>query len=286
LETIKTYYRLTKPGIIYGNAVTAAAGFLLASGRHIDAWLLLSMLVGLSLIIAAGCVFNNCIDRNIDSKMSRTKQRALVTGKVSTTAALLYAAVLGAAGSLLLGLFTNTLTLLIALSGLFAYTVLYSIWKRRSSWGTVVGSLSGAVPPVVGYCAVTNRLDMGAFLLFLILVFWQMPHFYSIAIYRAREYKAARIPVLSLEKGVPITKTIILAYIVIFILTAAALSAFGYTGYSYLIIILAASLYWLWLGLKGYKLADSDRWARRMFGTSLLVITAFSAALAINAWLP
>jgi protoheme IX farnesyltransferase len=286
LETIKTYYRLTKPGIIYGNAVTAAAGFLLASGRHIDALLLLSMLVGLSLIIASGCVFNNCIDRDIDSKMSRTKQRALVTGKVSTAAALLYATVLGAAGSLTLGLFTNTLTLLIALGGLFAYTVLYSIWKRRSSWGTVVGSLSGAVPPVVGYCAVTNRLDLGSFLLFLILVFWQMPHFYSIAIYRAREYKAACIPVLSLEKGVSRTKTIILAYIAIFILAAAALSASGYTGYSYLIIILAASLYWLWLGLKGYKLADSDRWARRMFGTSLLVITAFSAGLAINAWLP
>jgi protoheme IX farnesyltransferase len=286
LETIKTYYRLTKPGIIYGNAVTAAAGFLLASGRHIDALLLLSMLVGLSLIIASGCVFNNCIDRDIDSKMSRTKQRALVTGKVSTAAALLYATVLGAAGSLTLGLFTNTLTLLIALGGLFAYTVLYSIWKRRSSWGTVVGSLSGAVPPVVGYCAVTNRLDLGSFLLFLILVFWQMPHFYSIAIYRAREYKAAGIPVLSLEKGVSRTKTIILAYIAIFILAAAALSASGYTGYSYLIIILAASLYWLWLGLKGYKLADSDRWARRMFGTSLLVITAFSAGLAINAWLP
>jgi len=163
INTLKTYYYLTKPGIIRGNAVTAAAGFLLAAGLHPDLGLFLATLVGLSLIVASACVLNNCLDRRIDAAMARTQRRALVRGLVSTRAAIIYATILGLTGAALLAAFTNLLTLGLALFGLFAYVVLYGIAKRRTVHGTVVGSISGAVPPVVGYTAVTGSLDHGAF---------------------------------------------------------------------------------------------------------------------------
>lgn len=244
------------------------------------------MLVGLSLVIASGCVFNNYIDMDIDAKMSRTKKRPLVAGTISVRNALIYAVTLGLAGGFILGAFTNMRALLSAMFGLFAYTVLYSFWKRRSSFGTVVGSISGAVPPVVGYLAVTDKFDSGAWLLFLILVCWQMPHFYAIAIYRAKEYKAAGIPVLPLKKGLLNAKVQIFGYIVAFTFAASALAAFGYGGYVYFVVVLVLSLYWLWLAAKGFKVKDSDRWARKMFGASLIIITAFSVVISLNSWVP
>lgn len=174
---IKTYYELTKPGIIFGNAVTTTAGFLLASKGDIDWWLFFATLIGLSLIIASACVFNNYIDREIDQKMTRTKNRALAKGLIPVQRAITFAICLGLIGVAFLDLYTNPLTLLVALTGFFVYVVVYGICKRRSVYGTLVGSIAGGVPPVVGYCAVSNQFDTGALLLFTTVALWQMPHF-------------------------------------------------------------------------------------------------------------
>jgi protoheme IX farnesyltransferase len=283
---LKEYYRLTKPGIVYGNDLPAIGAFLLASKGHVDFVLFLAMLGGLSLIIASSCVFNNYIDMDVDSKMARTKKRPLVAGTISVRNALIYAVTLGLAGGFILGAFTNMRTLLTAMFGMFAYTVLYSFWKRRSSFGTVVGSVSGAVPPVVGYLAVSDRFDSGAWVLFAILTFWQMPHFYAIAIYRSKDYKAAGIPVLPLRRGLLNTKVQILLYIIAFTFAVAALADFGYGGYTYFGTVMALSIYWLWLAAKGFKAKDENRWARKMFGASLIVITVFSVVIALNSWVP
>ena len=280
------YYRLTKPGIVYGNAITAAGGFLLASKRHIDIGLLLATLAGLSLIIASACVFNNYIDRDIDKKMVRTKKRALVSGIISGRNALIYASLLGLTGGLILGLFTNLLTLSIALAGLFAYVVLYGVGKRRTVHGTVIGSISGAVPPVVGYTAVTDRLDTGALLLFIILVCWQMPHFYAIAIYRSKDYTAAKIPVLPLKRGLRHTKIQMAGYILAFTAATIALAGFGYAGTAYLVVMVLVSLAWLRLALQGFKTKDDNAWARKLFRFSLIVTLTFSIMISLNAVLP
>jgi heme o synthase len=244
------------------------------------------MLGGLSLVIASACVFNNYLDRDIDAKMARTKKRALVSGSISGQNALIYAAVLGFAGSTILGIFTNTLTQLIALAGLFAYVVIYGIGKRRTVHGTVIGSISGAIPPVVGYCAVTGHLDTAALLLFLILVFWQMPHFYAIATYRSKDYAAARIPVLPLKYGLRNTKLQIVGYIAAFIVAAMLLSVFGYTGVSYTVVVAAAGLAWLKLALRGFNAMDDNIWAKKLFRFSLIVTLIFSLMISLNAWLP
>jgi protoheme IX farnesyltransferase len=282
----KTYYLLTKPGIIRGNLVTAIAGFFLASQGHVRGWLLLETMVGVSLVIASGCVFNNYIDRGIDAKMERTKKRALVNGSISATGALVYASVLGAGGFLVLAWYTNLLTVVLGLLGLFFYVVVYGVGKRRGVYGTVIGSISGALPPVAGYTAVSGRLDAGAAILFLILVCWQMPHFYAIALYRLKDYAAAGLPVLPVVKGPRTTKIQIMAYIITFTVAAVALTAFGYAGFTYLAVVILLGAGWLGLGARGFRAGDDQRWARKMFLFSLAVIMILSLTISLNAWLP
>lgn len=280
---LATYYKLTKPGIVYGNALSAIAGFLLAAKGHSNFGLFMTMLVGISFIIAAACVVNNYIDRNIDAKMKRTQKRALVTGQIKTWQALSFAAVLFVIGTFCLAAI-NPLALGLAWLGFFFYVVMYGIWKRRSPFGTVVGSVSGAMPIVVGYCAVTNNFDLGAWLLFLAMVCWQMPHFYSVAIYRSEDYKSAGIPVLPLVKGKLITRYYSLLYIAAYIVVTSLLAVYGYASYIYLAVMLALGGYWLLRGLQGFSTADEDRWAQNMFGHSLTVLLGFCVMLSLNSF--
>lgn len=282
----KTYYSLIKPGIIYGNAMTAVAGFLLASKGHVRIGLLLATLMGASLVIASGCVFNNYIDRSIDKKMARTKRRALVSGKVSGRSALMYATVLGVAGFLILALGVNALVVGIGVIGLLDYVIFYGIAKRRSVYGTLVGSISGATPVVAGYCAVTGHFDAAALILFFILAIWQMPHFYAIATYRHDDYAAASLPVLPVIKSMRITKLNIAVYIAGFVLATAALSIFGYAGYTYLGAMVLIGLAWLRLAIQGFWRHDDTKWARGLFGFSLVVLLVFSVLISLDAVLP
>lgn len=283
---LKTYYALAKPGIVYGNALTAAGGFLLGANGHPRLGLFVAALAGISLIIGGACAVNNYTDRGIDRHMTRTKGRGTATGSVSGAQALLFAAVLLAGGFACLILFVNWLVVALGAVAVADYLVLYAVWKRRSPFGTIVGSISGALPIVGGYCAATGRLDGGALILFLILVCWQMPHFYAIAMFRSKDYAAAGIPVLPLKKGITRTKRTIILYIVAFMAALTALTAWGYTGYVYLVAMLGLAGYWLLVGLRGLRAPDDVRWARRMFFCSLLMLPALSLLLALNPVLP
>ncbi len=271
---IKTYYLLTKPGIIMGNAITATSAFVLASRGQFDFLLFLATVIGLGFVIASACVFNNYIDRESDEKMERTKHRPLVQKLITEQKAILFAIALGFAGILMLALFTNLLATLLASAGFFVYVVLYSFTKYHSIYGTLVGSISGAMPPVVGYCAVSHHFDLGAFLFFLILVLWQMPHFFAIATYRYKDYLAASIPVLPVVKGMHRTKVHMVSYIIAFIPATFLLTFLGYTGYAYLAVAAFFGFYWLWLCIKGFKSTNDFAWGRKMFTFSLYTITA------------
>lgn len=279
---IRTYYLLTKPGIIMGNLITTVSGFALASRGHFDGWLFLATLIGLGCVIASACVFNNYIDRDLDRKMARTKHRALAQGLISGQSAIYFAIVLGCIGFTTLILYTNLLSVCVASIGFMIYVGLYSFWKSRTSYATIVGSISGAIPPVVGYCSVSHQFDMGAALLFMILVLWQMPHFYSIAIYRLTDYSAASIPILPQQKGNFITKVHMLLYIIAFIVATLMLIVFGYTGDAYLITAVILGLSWLYLCIRGFKSSDDQLWARNMFRLSLVIITLLSLMISID----
>lgn len=288
-STIGIYYSLTKPGVLYGNVLTAAAGFLLAAGhqKHFAAWLFVATIVGTTLVIASACVLNNYLDRDIDSIMERTKQRAIASGQVRGRNAVIFSIVLGVLGIACLALWVNWLVVAIGVIGFVDYVWLYgALSKRRSIHGTLVGSVSGAMPILAGYCAVSNKIDAGAVLVFAALFFWQMPEFYSISIYRHDEYKAAGVPVMSVIKGMRSTTVQIFIYTIAFVLATLLLTPFGYTGYVYLVIMALLGLYWLHLGWEGLHTQDSSAWARRMFHFSLIALLVYSAMLALGPLLP
>ena len=257
LALLKQYLNLAKPGIVFGNLISVTGGFFLASRGDANLALYFATALGVSLVIASGCVFNNYIDRDIDQKMERTRNRVLAQGLVSPAHAIVYAFALGVAGVAVLYAATNTLAVMLVLMGFVVYVGLYSLWlKRGSVYGTLVGSLSGAAPPVVGYCAVSNEFDAGAAILLLIFSLWQMPHSYAIAIFRFNDYQAANIPVLPVIKGISAAKRQIVLYIAAFVIATLMLTLSGYAGYSYFVVAALSGAYWLWMGVSGYKAVD------------------------------
>jgi protoheme IX farnesyltransferase len=274
---------VTKPGIIFGNAVAVLGGYFLAPHvQHIalDNFYLFWTLLGISFVIASGCVFNNYIDRDIDRLMERTKNRVLAKDELSPVVAISYAILLGLLGFGILFFYTNLLTVVISFIGFFIYAVIYSLFlKRRSILSTPIGAISGAVPPVAGYCAVTNNFDLGAVLAFLILFLWQMPHFYAIAIYRIKDFKAASLPVLPIRKDIRYTQIMMLVYISFFTLTTLLPTFFNYTGYFYSSVALCLGLIWLALGIKGFNIQDAKLWARKMFLFSIINLTLLCLTL-------
>lgn len=280
---IKQYLQVTKPGIIFGNLISVVGGFLLASKGSIDYPLFLATLLGVSLVVASGCVFNNYIDRDIDKKMERTKNRVLVKGLIAPSVSLVYATLLGIAGFALLYIAANPLAMWLAVMGFVVYVGVYSLYmKRHSVYGTLIGSLSGAAPPVIGYCAVTNEFDAGALILLAIFSLWQMPHSYAIAIFRFKDYQAANIPVLPVVKGISVAKNHITLYILAFMIATLMLTLGGYAGYKYLIVAAAVSVWWLGMALRGYKAENDSVWARKLFVFSIVAITSLSVMMSID----
>ncbi len=281
--SLKHFIQITKPGIIFGNVLSVAGGFFLASKGHVDIGLFLAAVIGTSLVVASGCVFNNCIDRDIDVKMERTKNRVLVQGLVSLKLALIYATVLGIVGVGLLYTKANALAALFAVIGFVIYVGFYSLYlKRRSVHGTLVGSLSGAMPPVIGYVAVSNTFDLAALTLLVMFSLWQMPHSYAIAIFRFNDYRAASIPVLPVKRGIRVAKRHILIYILAFLLATLMLTFGGYAGLNYLAVAAAMGMYWLYMAWTGYKAKDDTVWARKLFVFSIFTITALSVAMSLD----
>lgn len=283
LALLKQYLNLAKPGIVFGNLISVTGGFFLASRGDANLALYFATALGVSLVIASGCVFNNYIDRDIDQKMERTRNRVLAQGLVSPAHAIVYAFALGVAGVAVLYAATNTLAVMLVLMGFVVYVGLYSLWlKRGSVYGTLVGSLSGAAPPVVGYCAVSNEFDAGAAILLLIFSLWQMPHSYAIAIFRFNDYQAANIPVLPVIKGISAAKRQIVLYIAAFVVATLMLTLSGYAGYSYFVVAALSGAYWLWMGVSGYKAVDDRVWARKLFTFSIVSITMLSVMMSVD----
>lgn len=280
---IKQYLLVTKPGIIFGNLVSVIGGFLLASKGSLDIPLFLATITGVSLVIASGCAFNNYIDRDIDCIMERTRNRVLVKGLISAKVTLVYAAVLGVAGFALLWFMANPLATLLAFMGFVVYVGLYSLWlKRTSVYGTLVGSLSGAAPPVIGYCAVTNQFDIAALILLLIFSLWQMPHSYAIAIFRFKDYQSASIPVLPVKYGISVTKSHILRYVVAFAVMTLMLTLSGYAGYTYFIVAVLIGIGWSAMAIAGFKTQNDQVWAKKLFIFSIVAITALSVMMSVD----
>ncbi|MDW6004990.1 heme o synthase [Vibrio mangrovi] len=278
---IKGYLSITKPGIIVGNLISTAAGFFLAAkAESVTSMLLLYTLAGVALVIASGCVINNIFDRDIDSKMARTSQRLLVRGEINVDHAFIYALILLLSGTALLYQKTNPLAAVVVLLGYVFYVFFYTMWyKRTSVYGTLVGSISGAVPPLAGYLAVTNYVSLEGVLLFCLFCLWQMPHSYAIAMFRMQDYRQAGIPVLPVVSGIDKARKHMMAYVIAFNAVALGLYLVGNTGYEYLVVASAVCFMWTRVTFRRMTTDNFEAWSKAVFKHSLIVVMSFSAVL-------
>ncbi len=266
---VSEYYRLTKPGIVYGNSLHYLAGALFA-GLAVWQWqAVVGGLVGQALIIASACVVNNYIDRDIDTKMKRTHTRPSATRSISHARGGVFAAMLGAIGFTLLFVSTNALTVLLGVVAYISYTVLYTYSKRYTRHHTLIGVVPGALPAVAGYTSLTNSFDVVAGLLFIVVALWQLPHFYAIGVYRYKEYRAAGVPLLGDTLAPQTIKRIITALIALYAVSVAVFSFVWLNWLAALILMLLAA-WWFTSALLTYSSA-ADKWARGVFARSLVI---------------
>ncbi|HBU80824.1 MAG TPA: protoheme IX farnesyltransferase [Paenibacillus sp.] len=264
--TWKDFIHITKPGILRTNLIAVFGGFWLASQWDIDYGKLMLTLLGTVLIMASSCVFNNYFDRELDLKMERTRNRSLPTGRLTPKVVLSYAIILGVLGLIILFSFSGALAGLCGMFGMFVYVIMYTLWlKRSSTWSTSIGGLSGAMPPVIGYVAVTGRMDLGAWLLLAMLFLWQPPHFWALAIRRVEDYRAGGFPLLPVVKGIERTKIQMIPYLVLQIFVPILMYAYGYAGIFYLTVSLILSVLWLYYALIGFRAKNTDAWAKKVF---------------------
>ena len=263
---MRDWIELTKPRILQLNLIAAFGGYWLASRWTVDWTELWWVLLGTVFTMASSCVMNNVWDWKLDQRMIRTKDRPLAAGRLNRRLAWIYALVLGVCGEWILFVKVNVLCGWLGLLGMFVYMIVYTMWlKRTSTWSTSIGGISGAMPPIIGYCAYTNEVDAGAVLLFALLFLWQPAHFWSLAIRRVDEYRAAGFPLLPVEKGVRRTKLQMIPYVVLLLPTVIMIYMYDYAGLAFLTVSLAASMVWAWHTACGAASANTEKWARTNF---------------------
>lgn len=275
-----------KTGIIKSNLIPMIAALMLALYtyelnfiEHIPA--IIYAVLGSAAVIGAAGAYNNVYDRDIDQIMPRTKTRPTVTGELSAKTVLVAATILLIAGLVLLYL-ASPLAALMGFLGVFFYVVPYTMWtKRRTIWNTEVGSISGAMPPLIGWAAVAPDIwHPAAWALFLIMVIWQMPHFYAIAIRKKEDYAAASIPMLPVVKGERRTYIQSNVYLVLL-----SLSSFLFLPLSLGLTIVSfiLSVIWLYMSIIASKQKEEKKWANKMFAYSLFHMMAIFGTVIIYA---
>lgn len=277
---VGSYYQLAKPGIIYGNLLTAIAGYLMASHLSIVWSSFIGTVIGYSFVVGSACVFNNLYDRDIDKLMNRTSKRPSVEGSISLYAGLTFGTLILIIGLISLVLFTTLLSFMIACIGFIIYIPIYTYLKRKTHLATIVGALSGAMPILGGYLAYSANFTVGSLLIFLMMFFWQMPHFYAIAIFRLKDYQKAKVPVLPLVKTVHLTTYMMIVFSMLFFVTVVLLYINSSFSLLYLIILGFSSLIWLFINVLGLFVKEKFKWARQSFFVSLAVVLIMSLMIA------
>ena len=246
--SLRDYLELTKPKVVALMILTSIIGMFLSVPGMVPIDVLILGNVGIALCAGAAAVINHVVDRKIDLKMSRTLNRPVAKGRVSPYQALLFSTILGLIGMAILLVYINPLTAWLTLASLFGYAVLYTSYlKRATPQNIVIGGLAGAVPPLLGWTAVTGEVHGHALLLVLIIFAWTPPHFWALAVHRKDEYAKAEIPMLPVTHGEKYTKISILLYTVLMILVTLLPFAVGMSGWLYIsgaLILGAGFLYW------------------------------------------
>ena len=279
------YYALTKPRVVQLIVFCALIGMLLADTGWPDLPRAATATLGIWLVASAAAAFNCLVEQHIDARMARTAWRPTAKGELSSAQTLLFSTLLCAAGSALLYLWVNPLTMWLTFATFVGYAVIYTlVLKPLTPQNIVIGGASGAMPPVLGWAAMRDDVGPEALMMFLIIFLWTPPHFWALALYRAEDYRRAGLPMLPVTHGNEFTRLQVLLYT--FVLFAATLLPFvsGMSGWFYLASALALGALFIAHAWKLWR-AYSDALARKTFRFSILHLSLLFAALLVDHYL-
>jgi protoheme IX farnesyltransferase len=276
------FFQLTKPRVVSLIVFTAVIGMFLATPGMVPLKLLVFATIGIALVAGAAAAVNCLVEQKIDAVMARTRARPLPRGTLTSLQTLVFAGVVGGIGMWLLYRLVNPLTMWLTLGTFIGYAIVYTVvLKPLTPQNIVIGGASGAMPPVLGWAAVTGDVSQEALLLFLIIFAWTPPHFWALALYRKHEYAKAGVPMLPVTHGDKYTRLHVLLYSLILLAVTMLPFATRMSGLIYLVAALALGLVFVWYALRVY-LAYSDHVAHSTFRYSITYLAAIFAALLID----
>jgi protoheme IX farnesyltransferase len=284
----RQFYALTKPRVVQLIVFCALIGMVLAV-PGVPAWqdvrLALIACAGVWLVAGAAAAFNCLVEKGIDAKMRRTAWRPTARGELSDRQTLIFSAALCAIGSTILYVWVNPLTMWLTLGTFIGYAVIYTvILKPLTPQNIVIGGASGAMPPVLGWAAMTGNVDAQALILFLIIFLWTPPHFWALALYRVEDYRKSGLPMLPVTHGNEFTRLQILLYTLVLFAACLMPFAYGMSSWLYLAAALVLSAGFTWYGFRLWR-NYSDALARQTFRFSLIHLSALFAALLLDHYL-
>ena len=272
---------LVKPRILVMALITTAGGFALVPGAS-DTALLVTTLLGTALLVGAANTLNMYLERDIDGRMSRTRDRPLPAGRMDPGVALVFGVAQAGAAVPLLTFAVNPLTGLLGVIELLGYVLAYTPLKQRTTASTLVGAVPGAMPPLLGWTAASGSLDPGGLAVFGVLFLWQMPHFHAIAIFHADEYRNAGLKTVPGERGERAARVAIVGFLIPQVALSLALAPLGVAGTPYTVGAAVLGALYLGYAVAGARSGATMRWARRLFFLSILYLPALFALLVID----
>jgi len=281
VTTVGDFLALLKPRVMSLVVFTGLAGIVAAPG-HLHPLTAFTALLCIAVAAGASGCLNMAYDSDIDGLMTRTAGRPIPMGHVAREDALAFGWALSIGAVATMGLFVNFMAAGLLAFTVFFYVVVYTLWlKRRTPQNIVIGGLSGALPPAIGWAAVTGDLSLAPLLLVAIIFMWTPPHFWALSLWRSQDYARAGVPMLPVVKGKPHTRLQILLYTLVLVPLGVAPAALGFGGALYLAASASIGLWFLWEAVAVYRETDETREpaAHRLFGVSLLYLTALFATL-------
>jgi len=284
-QRLRAFYALTKPRVVSLIVFTAVIGMFLATPGMVRLQVLVAATLGIACVAGAAAAINCLVEQRIDALMQRTRWRPLPRGELGVGQTLAFAGVLGTLGLWLLGGFVNALTMWLTLGTFVGYAVVYTLLlKPATPQNIVIGGASGAMPPVLGWAAVTGEVSTEAMLLFLIIFVWTPPHFWALALYRTDDYARAGVPMLPVTHGREYTRLQVLLYTLILFAVSLLPYAVRMSGLPYLLAALALGGVFVAYALR-LRVAYSDALAQRTFRYSIAYLAALFAALLVDHYL-
>jgi len=279
---MRQFYALTKPRVTMLAVFCAVIGMFLATPGMVPWRVLFAGTAGIALLAGAAFAINCLIEREIDAKMARTRARPLPRGELTALQTIVFAGVIGGIGMLLLYRYVNALTMWLTFGTFVGYAIIYTILlKPATPQNIVIGGISGAMPPLLGWTAVTGEVAPEALLLVLIIYAWTPPHFWALALYRTEDFTRAGLPMLPVTHGQKFTRLHVLLYTLILIASTLLPFAYGMSGLLYLLVVLALDGIFLYYAVRIYT-AYSDRLAQQTFRYSVVYLAGLFTALLLD----